>query len=112
MADGTIDGGMIPKVEACFEALAGVGKVHVIDGRDDTLLLRNLHRIGVNELSLALMTSASNRHIRPTSSRTTRASVCLTRGEGNNVWDARETNSSTSFPAGAAGCSVIARHGS
>jgi acetylglutamate kinase len=34
VADGTIDGGMIPKVEACFDALAaGVGKVHVIDGR-------------------------------------------------------------------------------
>jgi len=32
--DGLIDGGMLPKVEACFEALrAGVGKVHVIDGR-------------------------------------------------------------------------------
>lgn len=31
---GIIDGGMLPKVEACFEALkAGVGKVHVIDGR-------------------------------------------------------------------------------
>ncbi|HJZ90243.1 MAG TPA: acetylglutamate kinase [Gemmataceae bacterium] len=32
--DGVIDGGMLPKVEACFAALkAGVGKVHVIDGR-------------------------------------------------------------------------------
>ena len=31
---GAIDGGMIPKVEACFDALrAGVGQVHVIDGR-------------------------------------------------------------------------------
>jgi acetylglutamate kinase len=31
---GAIDGGMIPKVEACFAALrAGVGQVHVIDGR-------------------------------------------------------------------------------
>lgn len=31
---GAIDGGMLPKVEACFDALrAGVGKVHVIDGR-------------------------------------------------------------------------------
>jgi acetylglutamate kinase len=34
VADGVIDGGMLPKVEACFDALrAGVGKVHVIDGR-------------------------------------------------------------------------------
>lgn len=32
--EGVIDGGMLPKVEACFGALAaGVGKVHVIDGR-------------------------------------------------------------------------------
>lgn len=32
--DGTIDGGMIPKVEACKCALeAGVGKTHIIDGR-------------------------------------------------------------------------------
>lgn len=31
---GEIDGGMIPKVEACFHALrAGVEQVHVIDGR-------------------------------------------------------------------------------
>jgi acetylglutamate kinase len=32
--DGAIGGGMLPKVEACFDALrGGVGKVHVIDGR-------------------------------------------------------------------------------
>jgi acetylglutamate kinase len=38
--EGVIDGGMIPKVEACFEALtAGVGKVHVIDGRRKYSLL-------------------------------------------------------------------------
>jgi acetylglutamate kinase len=31
---GVIDSGMIPKVEACLEALkAGVGKTHIIDGR-------------------------------------------------------------------------------
>src|SRR5262249_47974839 len=31
---GTIDGGMLPKVEACFAALrAGVEKDHVMDGR-------------------------------------------------------------------------------
>ncbi len=34
IADGTINGGMIPKVEACLATLArGVGKVHIIDGR-------------------------------------------------------------------------------
>jgi acetylglutamate kinase len=32
--DGVIDSGMIPKVEACLDALkAGVGKTHIIDGR-------------------------------------------------------------------------------
>jgi acetylglutamate kinase len=34
IADGTIDSGMVPKIEAALEALdAGVKKVHVIDGR-------------------------------------------------------------------------------
>jgi len=34
IADGTIDAGMIPKVEACLQTLdRGVGKVHIIDGR-------------------------------------------------------------------------------
>ena len=32
--DGTINGGMIPKVEACLETIdRGVSKVHIIDGR-------------------------------------------------------------------------------
>ena len=34
IADGTIDAGMVPKVEAALDALkAGVKKVHIIDGR-------------------------------------------------------------------------------
>jgi acetylglutamate kinase len=34
IAEGVIDTGMIPKVEACLESLqAGVGKTHMIDGR-------------------------------------------------------------------------------
>lgn len=34
IADGTIDAGMIPKVDAALEALAsGVHKVHIVDGR-------------------------------------------------------------------------------
>lgn len=34
IADGTIDGGMIPKVMSCVEAIdAGVNRVHIIDGR-------------------------------------------------------------------------------
>ena len=34
MADGTISGGMIPKMECCVEAIAGgVERVHILDGR-------------------------------------------------------------------------------
>ena len=33
-ADGTISGGMIPKVQAARDALAsGVGSVHILDGK-------------------------------------------------------------------------------
>ena len=39
-ADGTIAGGMIPKVDACIEAIdAGVEKAHIIDGRIEHSLL-------------------------------------------------------------------------
>ncbi len=38
--EGTISGGMIPKVDACLEALdVGVGKAHIIDGRVEHSLL-------------------------------------------------------------------------
>ena len=34
VAEGTIQGGMIPKVECCLEALSGgVGRAHIVDGR-------------------------------------------------------------------------------
>lgn len=40
IADGTIAGGMIPKVECCAEALAGgVKKAHIIDGRVEHAVL-------------------------------------------------------------------------
>ena len=40
IADGSIAGGMIPKVEACLCALdAGAGKTHIIDGRLDHSLI-------------------------------------------------------------------------
>ncbi|MCX7572025.1 acetylglutamate kinase [Tumebacillus sp. DT12] len=40
IADGTISGGMIPKVEACLEALRhGAAHVHIIDGNDPHALL-------------------------------------------------------------------------
>ena len=40
IADGTIKGGMIPKVNCCLEALnGGVKKAHIIDGRKDHAIL-------------------------------------------------------------------------
>ena len=49
IADGTISGGMIPKVRSSVEALnAGVGKVHMIDGRiSHSLLLEIFTRQGI-----------------------------------------------------------------
>lgn len=42
IAEGVINGGMIPKVESCLEALATVSRVHIVDGGDDHVLLREL----------------------------------------------------------------------
>ena len=42
-ADGTISGGMIPKVDACLETLhGGVEKAHIIDGRIEHSMLLEL----------------------------------------------------------------------
>jgi len=48
-ADGTIHGGMVPKVDACMEAVrGGVKKAHIIDGRlEHSLLLEILTSRGV-----------------------------------------------------------------
>jgi acetylglutamate kinase len=40
--DGIISGGMIPKVSACLDALALVPRVHIVDGREAHVLLREL----------------------------------------------------------------------
>jgi len=47
--DGTIHGGMVPKVDACMEALrGGVKKAHIIDGRiEHSLLLEILTSSGI-----------------------------------------------------------------
>ena len=47
--DGTISGGMIPKVNCCLEALgSGVKKTHIIDGRKKhAILLEVLTKVGV-----------------------------------------------------------------
>jgi acetylglutamate kinase len=42
MADGVINGGMIPKVSACLDALCAVPRVHIVDGREPHVLLREL----------------------------------------------------------------------
>jgi acetylglutamate kinase len=42
-ADGTIHGGMLPKVDACLEAIdGGVKKAHIIDGRIEHAMLLEL----------------------------------------------------------------------
>jgi len=48
-ADGTIHGGMVPKVDACLEAIeGGVEKAHIIDGRvEHSMLLEILTSEGV-----------------------------------------------------------------
>jgi acetylglutamate kinase len=47
--DGTINGGMVPKVDACIEALrGGVKKAHIIDGRvEHSVLLEILTSSGI-----------------------------------------------------------------
>lgn len=42
IAEGVINGGMIPKVSACLDALASVPRVHIVDGRESHVLLREL----------------------------------------------------------------------
>lgn len=49
IADGTISGGMLPKIDSALDALAnGVGKVHFIDGRmPHSLLMEIFTRSGI-----------------------------------------------------------------
>jgi acetylglutamate kinase len=42
LEDGTIQGGMIPKIQACLRALDTVSRVHVLDGRVPHALIREL----------------------------------------------------------------------
>ena len=42
IADGVINGGMIPKVTACLDALRTVSRVHIVDGGEPHVLLREL----------------------------------------------------------------------
>jgi acetylglutamate kinase len=44
IADGAIESGMIPKVEACLETLGrGIRKIHIIDGRERHGLLLEIY---------------------------------------------------------------------
>jgi len=44
VADGTINAGMMPKVDACITALdGGVKKAHIIDGRIQHSLLLEIY---------------------------------------------------------------------
>ena len=42
IARGTIKGGMIPKAEACLRALETTARVHIVDGREPHVLIREL----------------------------------------------------------------------
>lgn len=59
IADGTISGGMLPKVNNCVDAVnAGVGRVHILDGRiEHCLLLEFFTRKGIGT---AIIDSAGN----------------------------------------------------
>lgn len=42
ITEGVISGGMIPKVTACLDALVSVARVHIVDGGEPHVLLREL----------------------------------------------------------------------
>ena len=52
LADGTVDGGMIPKVRSCLHAVdGGVAQAHILDGRRrHALLLEIFTREGVGTM--------------------------------------------------------------
>lgn len=53
IADGTISGGMIPKVEACRRALlAGVSKVRMVNGKDPDSIVSDVMKEGVEHGTL------------------------------------------------------------
>ncbi|MBV8720091.1 MAG: acetylglutamate kinase [Chloroflexi bacterium] len=54
LADGTIRGGMIPKIQACLRALETVPRAHVLDGRVPHALIRELFtRVGVGTMLIS-----------------------------------------------------------
>ncbi len=63
IADGTIAGGMIPKIEGCLQTLdQGVKKIHIIDGRlRHSLLLEIYTTSGIGTELVADSVAAANR---------------------------------------------------
>src|SRR5205085_8541279 len=60
LLDGTISGGMIPKIQACLRALETVPRVHVLDGRVPHALVRELFtHEGVGTMLTALRATGS-----------------------------------------------------
>src|SRR5919201_2232508 len=56
--DGTISGGMIPKLQACLRALETVPRVHILDGREPHALIRELFtREGVGTMLTSVSTA-------------------------------------------------------
>ena len=55
LSDGTVDGGMIPKVRSCVKAVRnGVGQAHILDGRrPHSLLLEIFTREGIGTMITA-----------------------------------------------------------
>lgn len=63
IADKVISGGMIPKVEACLRALAGVSRSHIVDGRVEHALIGELFTDqGVGTMITRDQSSTSNEH--------------------------------------------------
>lgn len=59
IADGTIAGGMIPKAEAALRALATTRRVHIVDGREPHVLIRELF----TREGAGTMIERSSRHV-------------------------------------------------
>ncbi len=60
IASGVINGGMIPKVEACIRALVGTGGAQIVDGRQPHVLLAALAGRGAVGTTLVAGASARN----------------------------------------------------
>ena len=100
MADGTIAGGMIPKVESCVHAVRnGVGRAHILDGRiAHVLLLEIFTDEGIGTMVASRLRRACTASMSTTSRRPATARPFMpvfappagmfVRGSGTELWDA------------------------